>query len=151
MIVLGPELFAGLGAMRDRAPVLSFVLAQELGRIALGHASWWEDLLLGYLKRVPALRRPLLRVQTASRDRFALTLAPEGREGLVLLAVGGDLLRYVDADRFVRDLVSDEAPAVWAWMGALGRDEPHLAWRVRDLHRAGLLDVGPRLEERAGA
>ncbi len=141
MIVLGQNLYNGLDRIRDRTDVLEFVLGHELGRLALGHASWWEELLLGYLKRIPVLRVPLLGVQTASRDRFAATLSPGGIRGLVFIAVGGDLLDHVDTAAFVRQVMRDDTPARWAWVGRLGRDGPHLAERVRALYRAGFLDL----------
>lgn len=145
IIVLGPNLFAGLDRVQDRADALAFVLAHELGRLVLGHATWWSDLVLGYLKRIPVLRLPLLTVQTASRDRFAMTVAPESARGFVLLAVGGDLLEHVDVAGFLRQVVAVDTPAAWKLMGELGRDGPFLLHRVRDLYRNGFLDL-----ERAG-
>ena len=141
IIVLGPELFAGLRQIQDRADAFEFVLAYELGRLALGHASWWEDLILGYLKRIPVLRMPLLTVQTASRDRFAATLTPGSIWGLVLFVVGGDLLEHVDPAEFVRRVMRDDTPAGWAWLGRLGRDAPDFRERVRELYRAGFLNL----------
>jgi hypothetical protein len=141
IIVLGPDLFAGVEKIQDRADVLSFVLAHELGRLALGHASWWDALLLGYLKRIPILRAPLLTVQTASRDRFATTLSPTAIRGLALVAVGGDLLDHVDTAAFVRQVMRDDTPRWAARLGAMGRDAPHLAHRVRELYRTGFLDL----------
>jgi hypothetical protein len=140
--VLGPKLFVGLAKIRDRADVLEFVLASELGRLALGHASWWAEVLLGYLKRVPALREPLVTVQTASRDRFAATLSPSATpRGLAFLAVGGDLIDHVDTAAFVRQVMDDATPRWAAQMGQVGRDDPHLAQRVRELYRSGFLDL----------
>jgi hypothetical protein len=141
IIVLGPDLFAGLERIRDRADVLGFVLAHELGRLALGHASWWDALVLGYLKRIPILRAPLLTVQAASRDRFAATLAPTAIRGLALVGAGGDLLDHVDTAAFVRQVMRDDTPRWAARIGAMGRDAPHLAHRVRELYRFGFLDL----------
>ena len=149
IIVLGPELFAGLGRIQDRADAFEFITAYELGRLALGHASWWEGVLLGYLKWIPVLRMPLVTVQTASRDRFAATLAPDGIRGLLLLVVGGDLLDHVDPAEFVRRVIRDDTPAGWAWLGRLGRDAPDFRERVRELYRAGFLNLD--LERVAGA
>jgi hypothetical protein len=150
VVVLGPELFAGLEAIRERRDVFEFVLAYELGRLELGHATWWDALLLGYLKRIPVLRMPLLRVQTASRDRFAATLAPAATlRGLALVAVGGDLLDHVDTRAFVRDVLRDDTPRWSIWLGGVGRDAPHLALRVRELHRSGFLDLERHLAPEA--
>jgi hypothetical protein len=150
IIVLGPDLFAGLDRIKDRTDVLASVLAYELGRIELGHASWWEEVVLGYLSRIPILRTPLIAVQTASRDRFAATLCPESIRGLILVAAGGDLLAHVDAATFVRQVLRDDTPPSWAWVGKQGRREPHVAERIRALHRAGLLDMERVLASRSG-
>jgi hypothetical protein len=141
IIVLGPELFQGLERIQDRSDVLEFVLGHELGRLALGHASWWEEIVLGYLKRIPLLRVPLLSVQTASRDRIAARLSPEGIRGLVLVAAGGNLLDHVGVATFVRQVMRDDTPRSWAWVGSLGGDAPHVAQRVRELYLAGFLDL----------
>jgi hypothetical protein len=141
VIVLGPKLFEGLERLRDRVDVLSFALAYELGRLTLGHATWWADILLAYLKRVPVLRRPLLTVQTYSRDRFALALSPGGIRGLVLDAVGGDILDHVDLATLGRQVTDDDTPRRWRYVGMFGRDRPYLSDRVRELQHAGLLDA----------
>ncbi len=141
IIALGPDLFEGMERLQDRADVLGFVLGHELGRLALGHASWWEDLVLGYLKRVPVLRAPLLSVQTASRDRFAARLSPEGIRGLVIVEVGGSLLDRVDVATFLRQVMRADTPRRWAWVGKLWRDGPHVSERIRELYRTGFLDL----------
>jgi len=149
-IVLGADLFAGLGRIEDRTDAIAFVLGHELGRIRLGHASWWQELFLGYLKRIPVLRLPLLRVQTFSRDRCGALLAPEGIRGLVLQAVGGDLLDDTNVAAYVHQAM--EGPSRWSRLGSLGRAGPHVSSRVRALYHAGFFQLEPdlaRLEHRA--
>lgn len=141
LIVLGRDLFSGMKTLQDRADVLQFVLAHELGRLVLGHASWWEDGVLGYMKRIPLLRIPLLTVQTESRDRFAATLCPEAIRGLAFLASGGKLVYYADVATFVRQVMRDDTPPFWAWVGSLPSGEPHTAERIRHLYRNGFLDL----------
>ncbi len=141
LVVLGPDLFQGMKALGDRADVLQFVLAHELGRLVLGHASWWEEGVLGYMKRIPLLRIPLLTVQTASRDRFAATLCPEAIRGLAFLASGGKLVYHVDVAAYVRQVMRDDTPSFWAWVGRLSSGDPHVAERIRHLYRHGFLDV----------
>ncbi len=141
LIVLGRDLFSGMKSIRDRADVFRFVLAHELGRLVLGHATWWEEGVLGYMKRIPLLRIPLLTVQTASRDRFAATLCPEAIRGLAFLATGGKLVYYADVATFVRQVMRDDTPSFWAWVGRLSSGDPHVAERIRHLYRHGFLDV----------
>lgn len=152
-IVLGDRLFGGLDRLAARRDVHAFLIAHELGRIALGHASWWSELLLGYLKRIPILRLPLVRVQTYSRDRFAARLAPDAVRGLVVPACGGEILDHVDVGAFLRDALAPAPRSLAARVAAAMRKEPHVAERLRELHRHGFLarDAAPgAVEDRPG-
>jgi hypothetical protein len=149
-IVLGADLFQGLDRIEDRADAITFVLGYELGRLRLGHASWWQDVYLGYLKRIPVLRLPLLTVETFSRDRHAALLAPDGIRGLVLQASGGDLLDHVSIPAYLRQVM--EGPSPWSRLAALGRPGPHVSARVRTLYQAGFFQLErdlARLEQEA--
>jgi len=138
-IVLGADIFEGLERIEDRADAIAFVLGYELGRLRLGHASWWQDVYLGYLKRIPVLRLPLLTVQTLSRDRHAALLVPDGIRGLVLQASGGDLLDHVSVAAYVRQAM--EGPSPWSRLAAVGRTGPHVSSRVRTLYRSGFFQL----------
>ena len=102
-IVLGEKLFDGVGDIAERDDVFAFVIGHELGRIHLGHASWWTELLLGYLKRIPVLRLPLVTVQTYSRDRMAALLAPGSLAAIALSASGGEIFGAVNVRAYVRE------------------------------------------------
>jgi hypothetical protein len=138
-IVINLSLFSGLHSLAGRRDVFAFILAHELGRLLLGHAVWWEELFLGYLKRIPVLRLPLLTVQTLSRDRVAATLAPDGIRGLVYQAIGGDLIDEVDVPAYVRRVL--DGPTPWSWAASFRRPAPHISLRVRALYRQGLFDL----------
>jgi hypothetical protein len=135
VILLKPDLFNGLEEIEERIDAYSFIIGHELGRLRLGHASWWEELFLGYLKRIPVLRLPLLTVQTLARDRVAALLAPDGIRGLVMLACGGDLLRHVDVDAYLREALA--GPPAWSGLAAWARTGPHISVRVRELYEGG--------------
>jgi hypothetical protein len=136
VVVLGAGLFSGLDVLEERLDVLSFVIAQELARIRLGHTSWAQELLLGYLKRIPLLRMPLLMVQTFSRDRVAATLAPDGVRGLLYQASGGDILAHLDVASYLREVMAS-APTWWAaLLSVAGREGPNVSARVREIYRA---------------
>jgi hypothetical protein len=139
LIVLGPNLFAGMNRMEDRLDVFDFFLAHELGRLVLGHAGWREDVLLGYLKWIPVLRFPLVAVQAASRDRFAATISPGWRRGLIFTAAGGDLIDTVDPAELVRQVLYDATPQHWALLAKMGRGSPVFADRVRALYHGGFI------------
>lgn len=136
-IVLGERLFDGVGEIAARRDVFAFVIGHELGRILLGHASWWEELLLGYLKRIPLLRLPLVTVQTYSRDRMAALLAPGSLAAIALAASGGEIFGLVNVRAYVRDALVPMSWRMSARLGAMLRKEPHLAYRVTELHRHG--------------
>ncbi|WP_242342806.1 M48 family metallopeptidase [Anaeromyxobacter terrae] len=136
-IVLGEKLFDGVGDIGARRDVFEFVIGHELGRIMLGHASWWSELLLGYLKRIPVLRLPLVMVQTYSRDRMAALLAPGSLAALAMSASGGEVFAQVNVRAYVRDALAPTPRPAPARLGAILRKEPHLADRVRELRRYG--------------
>lgn len=140
LIALGDQLFDGVGDVAARADVLAFFIGHELGRIVLGHASWWSDLLLGYLKRMPGLGLPLIRVQTYSRDRVAALLAPESVRALAMLASGGEIFDSINARAFLQAAVASSFP-VSARLPAILRKQPHLAERVHELYRSGFLTL----------
>ncbi len=136
--------------IEGRSDAIAFMLGYELGRLRLGHASWWQDVYLGYLIRIPVLRLPLLTVETLSRDRHAALLAPDGIRGLILQASGGELLRYVSVGAYVRQVM--EGASRWSRLAALARHGPHVSSRVRALYRAGFFHLDrdlARLEQPA--
>jgi hypothetical protein len=51
-------------------------------------------------------------------------------------------LDHVDAGTFVRQVMRDDTPPSWAWLGKMATGgQPHVAYRVRDHYRAGFLDL----------
>ncbi len=136
-IVLGEKLFDGVADIAARRDVFAFVVGHELGRILLGHAGWWDELLLGYLKRIPVLRLPVVAVQTFSRDRVAALLAPGSLDALALSASGGEIFGLVNVRAYVRDALARRPRPAGARLGAILRKEPHLADRVYELYRYG--------------
>jgi hypothetical protein len=150
-IVLGEKLFDGVDDLAARADVFAFVIGHELGRIMLGHASWWTELLLGYLKRIPVLRLPLVTVQTYSRDRVAALLAPNSLAAIAMSASGGEIFGFVNVRAYVRDALGPAPRSAPARLGAILRREPHLAVRVRELHRLGLFQPDAELASQLAA
>jgi hypothetical protein len=116
---------------------ISFVLAGQLGAIRLGHYHWWVEMLTAYTKRIPGLRTPLFMAWTYSRDRCAAWAVPDGLRGILLPAVGKDLIWDLD----VLEWVSQPVPSgFWGWYGAMVNKTPHLLKRARALYDAGLFD-----------
>jgi hypothetical protein len=139
VIVLHGDLFTGVTDLERRLDVYSFFIGYELGRLRLGHASFWQELFLGYLKRIPLLRLPLLTVQTFSRDRVSAVLAPNGIRGLIFHAAGGDVLDEIDVADYVRKVT--QGPSSWSWVASIVRPEPHVSTRVRALYADGFFTL----------
>jgi hypothetical protein len=137
-VVLGAKFIdSNLEATRD---VYEFYLGREIGRLRLGHAQWWDELLLVYVARMPYVRNPLLHVRTYSHDRYALFLAPGSIRGLVVQASGRLMLKRVNVEAYL-----DEARTLggfWTRLADLMRARPRVATRVRALDEAGLLGRG---------
>jgi Zn-dependent protease with chaperone function len=147
VIVLGANVFQGLDRGENRDDVYGFILGHEMGRLQLGHATWWQELFLGYLKRIPVLRLPLLTVQALARDRIAAMLAPDGIRGLMMQVSGGDLLEEVSVNGFVRDAMAGPYP--WSRLATFGRTGPHIAVRVRALYNQGYFKLPEPLPPRS--
>jgi hypothetical protein len=116
---------------------ISFVVAGQVGAIRLGHYHWWVEMLTAYTKRIPGLRTPLFMAWTYSRDRCAAWAVPDGLRGILMPAVGKDLIWDLD----VLEWVSQPVPSgFWGWYGAMTNKTPHLLKRTRALYDAGLFD-----------
>ncbi|HEX3158928.1 MAG TPA: M48 family metallopeptidase [Gemmatimonadaceae bacterium] len=146
-VVLGVRfLESGLEEIRD---VYEFFLGRELGRMRLGHAQWWDELLVSYVVRIPYLRNPLLHARTYSHDRYALFLAPGSLRGLVVQASGRHMLKRMNVDEYLAE--ARTFGGTWARLANLTRPSPHVALRVRALDDAGLLGRGGAAEGPASA
>jgi hypothetical protein len=150
VILLHGDLFSGTAGVEQRLDVFAFIIGHELGRIRLGHASFWQDLFLGYLKRVPIVRWPLLTVQTLSRDRVSAVLAPDGIRGLLLHAGGADVLEQLDVADYVRK-VNAGSSGFWSGLASIARTEPHVSSRVRALYADGFFQLDQDLARLASA
>jgi hypothetical protein len=133
--------------------VLAFTLGCELGRLRLGHASWWNDVLLTFIGKVPVIRAPLSRIATYSRDRYGAFLAPEGLRGLLVLASGRRVLKSVNINDYLTQV--SEYGGFWARLAGALKTAPHLSYRIQVLWAAGFWNPErdqhrPAPETRAG-
>jgi hypothetical protein len=118
------------------ADVIGFHLGREIGRLRLGHATWWNELLLSYVVRIPVLRNPLMHLRAFSADRYGAFLQPDGVRGLLAHATGRVLLPGVDVAEYLSHLptVKGFVASVAIW----GQDQPPIAHRIRALYDLGL-------------
>ena len=119
--------------------VWSFLLAREIGRLALGHTRWWDELFLAYVERLPWVRRPLRHVRTYSLDRIAAHLVPDGVRGLIIRASGRRPLPAVNVPEQIRYALS--IGGFWFRVSGAIQEEVHPALRMRYLYRQGFFDL----------
>jgi Zn-dependent protease with chaperone function len=98
-VVIHSELFSN--TYEKNKDALAFIIGHELGHLRLGHTRLWYQLSTAYVDRVPLLGKFLFRAREYSCDRHGAYLAPQGEEGLVLLAAGRYVYKEVDAEELL--------------------------------------------------
>ena len=122
--------------MEPMLDVIGFHLGREIGRLRLGHASWYNELFLSYVVRIPVLRNPLMHLRTFSADRYGAFLQPDGVRGLIALTAGRVLLPHVNVCEYLEHVPTVKGAV--ATIAMLGQAEPPIAHRVRLLYALGL-------------
>ena len=98
-IVIHSELFSN--TYEKNKDALAFIIGHELGHLRLGHTRLWYQLSTAYVDRVPLLGDFLSRAREYSCDRHGAYVAPQGEEGLVLLAAGRYVYKQVDTEELL--------------------------------------------------
>jgi Zn-dependent protease with chaperone function len=98
-VVIHSELFSN--TYEKNKDALVFIIGHDLGHLRLGHTRLWYQLSTAYVDRVPLLRGFLSRAREFSCDRHGAYLAPQGEEGLVLLAAGRYVYKQVDIEELL--------------------------------------------------
>lgn len=136
-IVLGTDfLEADLARLQD---CWSFLTARELGRHALGHVHWWNQLLLSYVERLPWVLRPLRHARAYSLDHVAAFLEPEGVRGLIIQQAGRRSLPSTNVAEQIR--YARSVGGFWVRVSNVGDGRAHLAARIRNLYDRGYFDL----------
>jgi Zn-dependent protease with chaperone function len=136
-VVIHSELFSN--TYEKNRDALAFILGHELGHLRLRHTRLWYQLSTAYVDRVPLLRGFLSRAREFSCDRHGAYLAPQGEEGLVLLAAG----RYVYKDVDVGELLeqAQRFQGFWPVVAQLPQSHPFTVRRLKVLYDAGFFEA----------
>jgi hypothetical protein len=127
---------------KDRAElqdVWSFLLAREIGRLALGHVTAWNEFLVSYVERLPWVHRPLRHVRSYSLDRVGAHLVPDGVRALIIRASGRRPLPTLNAPEQIRYALS--IGGIWVRIANLVQEEALIAIRMQNLYRDGFFDL----------
>jgi Zn-dependent protease with chaperone function len=136
-VVIHSELFSN--TYEKNRDALAFILGHELGHLRLRHTRLWYQLSTAYVDRLPLLRGFLSRAREYSCDRHGAYLAPQGEEGLVLLAAG----RYVYKDVDVGELLeqAQRFQGFWPVVAQLPQSHPFTVRRLKVLYDRGFFEA----------
>ena len=135
--VIHSELFSNTYDKNKDA--LVFIIGHELGHLRLGHTRLWYQLSTAYVDRVPLLGGFLSRAREFSCDRHGAYLAPQGEEGLVLLAAGRYVYKQVDVEQLLEQ--AQRFRGFWPVVAQLLQSHPFTVRRIKILHDAGFFEA----------
>ena len=136
-VVIHSELFSNTYEKNKEA--LAFIIGHELGHLRLGHTRLWYQLSTAYVDRVPLLGKFLSRAREFSCDRHGAYLAPQGEEGLVLLAAGRYVYKEVDVEELLEQ--GRGFRGLWPTVAQLPQSHPFTVRRLKVLYDAGVFEA----------
>lgn len=101
---------------------LAFIIGHELTHLKRQHATTKMVLFEIYASVIPIWGMAFSRVREYTCDRHAGWLAPEGKEGLILLAAGKHLYKQVDMNEYLK--TSQEYKGLFLWIHNLLASHP---------------------------
>jgi Zn-dependent protease with chaperone function len=136
-VVIHSELFSN--TYEKNKDALAFIIGHELGHLRLGHTRLWYQLSTAYVDRVPLLSGFLSRAREFSCDRHGAYLAPQGEEGLVLLAAGRYVYKQVNVEELLEQ--ARRFHGFWPIVAQLSQSHPFAVRRVRALYDLGFFEA----------
>ena len=136
-VVIHSELFSN--TYEKNKDALEFIIGHELGHLRLGHTRLWYQLSTAYVDRVPLLSGFLSRAREFSCDRHGGYLAPQGEEGLVLLAAGRYVYKQVNVEELLEQ--ARRFRGFWPIVAQLPQSHPFAMRRVRVLYDRGFFEA----------
>jgi Zn-dependent protease with chaperone function len=145
-IVIHSELFSN--TYEKNKDALAFIIGHELGHLRLGHTRLWYQLSTAYVDRVPLLGDFLSRAREYSCDRHGAYVAPQGEEGLVLLAAGRYVYKQVDTEELLEQV--QQFRGFWPTLAQLPQSHPFVVRRIRALYDLGFFEAPTEKLRREG-
>jgi Zn-dependent protease with chaperone function len=136
-VVIHSELFSNTYEKNKEA--LAFIIGHELGHLRLGHTRLWYQLSTAYVDRVPLLGGFISRAREFSCDRHGASVAPQGEEGLVLLAAGRYVYKQVDVEELLEQ--ARRFRGFWPAVAQLPQSHPFVVRRIRTLYDLGFFEA----------
>ena len=136
-VVIHSELFSN--TYEKNKDALAFIIGHELGHLRLGHTRLWYQLSTAYVDRVPLLGDFLSRAREYSCDRHGAYVAPQGEEGLVLLAAGRYVYKQVDTEEVLEQ--AQQFRGFWPTLAQLPQSHPFVVRRIRALYDLGFFEA----------
>jgi Zn-dependent protease with chaperone function len=136
-VVIHSELFSN--TYEKNKDALEFIIGHELGHLRLGHTRLWYQLSTAYADRVPLLSGFLSRAREFSCDRHGAYLAPQGEEGLLLLAAGRYVYKQVDVEELLEQ--ARRFRGFWPIVAQLPQSHPFAVRRIRALYELGFFEA----------
>src|SRR5215207_1467224 len=135
-VVIHSELFSN--TYEKNRDALAFILGHELGHLRLRHTRLWYQLSTAYVDRLPLLRGFFSRAREFSCNRHGAYLAPQGEEGLVLLAAGRYVYKEVDVEELLEQ--ARRFRGFWPVVAQLPQSHPFAVRRVKALYDLGFFE-----------
>ena len=146
-VVIHSELFSN--TYEKNKDALAFIIGHELGHLRLGHTRLWYQLSTAYVDRVPLLGGFLSRAREYSCDRHGAYLAPQGEEGLVLLAAGRYFYKQVDIEELLAQ--ARRFRGFWPVVALLPQSHPFSVRRIQTLYDLGFFEAPAENRATSGA
>jgi Zn-dependent protease with chaperone function len=125
-VVIHSELFSN--TYEKNKDALAFIIGHELGHLSTA-----------YVDRVPLLGGFLSRAREFSCDRHGAYVAPQGEEGLVLLAAGRYVYKQVDVEELLEQ--ARRFRGFWPVVAQLPQSHPFAVRRIRTLYDLGFFEA----------
>ena len=136
-VVIHSELFSN--TYEKNKDALAFIIGHELGHLRLGHTRLWYQLSTAYADRVPLLGSFLSRAREYSCDRHGAYVAPQGEEGLALLAAGRYVYKQVNVEELLEQ--ARRFQGFWPVVAQLPQSHPFAVRRVKALYDLGFFEA----------